>query len=184
MLLFFNLFQPVSTWQLQPPQRDFYNSIILDLVTRQKQILKEDQHFFSIICMFQQQKYKYNFYSVVCRDHFSDTFYRFWCSPHFTTFPSFLNLQLHTARGKIRAAIKEAGPIKCILFRYLPKLKVTEFRKNEDYSFYVLGSNFAFMGKSNREKYIYKEVQEFLNSMENLHDLDDMITSENQTENN
>lgn len=29
---------------------------------------------------------------------------------------------------------------------HLPKLKVTEFRKNEDYSFYVLGSNFAFMG--------------------------------------
>ena len=45
-----------------------------------------------------------------------------------------------------------------IIFRHLPKLKVTEFRKNEDYSFYVLGSNFAFMGKSNREKYIYKEV--------------------------
>ena len=63
-----------------------------------------------------------------------------------------------------------------IIFRHLPKLKVTEFRKNEDYSFYVLGSNFAFMGKSNRKKYIKKE---FLNSMENLHDLDDMITSEN-----
>ena len=56
---------------------------------------------------------------------------------------------------KIRLEFKE-GPIKRILFRYLPKLKVTEFRKNEDYSFYVLGSNFAFMGKSNREKYIKK----------------------------
>ena len=109
--------------------------------------------------MFQQQKY--NFYSVVFRDHFSDTFYRFWCSPHFTTFPSFLNLQLHIATGKIDTicvvAVKGSWSNKMyIIFRYVPKLKVTEFRKNEDYSFYVLGSNFAFMGKSNREKYIKK----------------------------
>ena len=76
-------------------------------------------------------------------------FYLFWCSPHFTTFQNSVNLLLLTARGKIPVAVREVGLIKCVFFRYLPKLKVTEFRKNEDYSFYVLGSNFAFMGKSN-----------------------------------
>ena len=90
----------------------------------------------------------------VCRNHFWDMFYRFWCSPHFTTFPSFLNLLLRTARGKIYVAwsivaVKEVRPTKFILFRYLPKLTVTEFRKNKDYSYYVLGSNFVFMGELN-----------------------------------
>ena len=29
----------------------------------------------------------------------------------------------------------------------VPSVRATEFRKNVDYSFYVLGSNFVFMGK-------------------------------------